>query len=331
MVLSAGVAALLVLTSACGGGKDGGDGKADATPAADRTPTGVVTRAEAKKVLAHYVEVNNRANKKADGKLLAQVEGDALLAQDQADYHQKSAWTAEERAEMQTPFDYVTPTFHIPSKDSAAWFAVTAESHDDKGSHGRNLLVFDRPGGKGSWKLVSAVWLGKKIAPPVPAKDKNGFAVPVADTGKKRGTVAPAGLTASLQDHYVTGGKKKGEVFAPSEGLRRIAQQRTRTKRALAPYAAVEWEARKISYKKIYALRLKDGGTLTWFNSGIREYNHGVRMGTHVNPSPQMAVYVGKKERFGFRLDHLYQSAAVVPRTGKAELLGNESRMVKTR
>lgn len=143
------VLGLLATTTACG---------ADAPPrpakSSPSTPAfAQVTRAEAEKQLATYVEKNNRANASLDDKLLAQYEAGAALVIDQADY--ESARLAKEDPSAYKPFSLVDVSY-FPVRTTAypRWFLLKGHTQNADGTRrwdGWKYQLFRQETAGGPW------------------------------------------------------------------------------------------------------------------------------------------------------------------------------------
>ncbi|MFE0178785.1 hypothetical protein ACFWZ2_41425 [Streptomyces sp. NPDC059002] len=332
LLMAAGATALALTAGACSS-DSGDDAKSgNGKTAADRAPAGVVDKAEAKKIVDHYVKVNNQANAKRDSGVLSAVEGGGLYERSASTYKQDKLQPAKDRAEGRKPFFYVNREYLIPSaKGGATWFALRADTKDHNGTSPRTsraTVVFDKEGD--DWKAVWSGWTTKKDprAPDL-AKDADGFVVPVTDTAKKQGVLAPDQMDDALVALY-SGDEKLGMKVGASETAKWMTQFPLDQNKMLNPGGKAEYKAGKTDHKKVYALKTKDGGALTFFSADVQEYMHTTDPAARITPSPQIAFLVGsKKDERVFLLDYLHQGEAYIPAKGKVSMLTDSWVMIK--
>ncbi|MGI5347779.1 hypothetical protein ACQEU8_06240 [Streptomyces sp. CA-250714] len=317
----------LVLTMAgCGGSSEkgsagGGSGAADGNK--ENSPAvGVVSRAQADKLIDHYEKVNNRANKNSDPKLLSTVEGGAVFEQSKATYKMQKTWSAKERADYRNPFRYIDRKFYIPRKGTADWFAMVAHSKSPGKKKGKypGILIMEKQK-NGDWKMVAGSYSETKWLPEF-AKDEDGFVKPVTDTGKKSGAMAPDSLSDSLLDLYKPGSAKNR--FRASESTKAIRKIPNSQNKLLSPHGEAVYSRGESTHEKTHALRTKDGGTFAVFSTEVREHDRGTEVTATIHPSDSMKVYVGETSAPSFFVDWLHVSSAYIPPKGDPRLLGTE-------
>ncbi|MFE0103343.1 hypothetical protein [Streptomyces sp. NPDC059009] len=334
LLLSAGTALSLALTGCSSDSDDGGTSGADGKPAADKAPKGVVTEAEAKKVVDNYVKVNNQANAKRDAGILSAVEGDGLFEQSKSIFKQDKI--ASKKDINREPFFYVKREYLIPSRSSGAtWFAIHANTADAKGKSendkgARATVIFDRSNG-GPWKAVWSGWTYKSD-PKVPAlaKDADGFLQPVADTSKKTGVLAPDQMDDALVALYKAD-NKLGDKVGASQTTKWMTKFPLDQNKMLSPYGKAEYRAGKNRHDKVYALKTANGGTLTFFNAVVHEYMHGTRPDAEITPSNQMGVFLGnKKSELVFVNNYRHLAEAYIPAKGKTDMVTSDAEMISS-
>ncbi|MCF3128931.1 hypothetical protein [Streptomyces olivochromogenes] len=323
-VLALGVTAGVTLT-ACGGGSD--DGAADKpTTSASPTPRGVVTKEKAKELLDTYEQVNNRANKAHDEKLLATVEGGQVHEQSKADYRLMSTWSAKERKGYGSPFFYRDREYYLPS--SGTWFAVKARPSSDPKDEA--LLVFEKEGS--TYKMVSSAYTATGSIPKI-AVDRNGLAT-VADPSTKVGAYAPDQLGAAYEDFFETGGKKAGKRFATTEATKgSLKVYADRNDGEAGRWSNTSYFAAKPAHPTVYALKLADGGVLALFPTAHTQeqlLKPAYRSSFQINPSKTEAVYNPAKRTV---VTDTFQGLglAELPSAGKPDVTTIEYRMVDSR
>ncbi|MFI7241668.1 hypothetical protein [Streptomyces qinglanensis] len=328
------LAAVAVSLTGCGDSAAEGDKKA-------AEPEGVVTEAEAAKIVDRYVSVNNRANKTNDGKLLSTVEGGALLEQSQAGYKADADLSKKEQAASAEPFSYVDRTYLIPRKGKATWFAVKTRTKDKEGtSKYPQLIVFDRDKGKsngkaaGGWKNVASVSLVDDEKKTVPlAKDEDGF-VRVLPTGSGAEGSSAKGvekLSTSLADLYTIRGPLSSSEFADTKAARSVHEVPKEVGKDLGKRATAQFKEGESEHEKIYTFRTRDKGTYAVFNTAVDVDQQVIADNLEMVPAPNLHPFVGKKPSKGFSLHWLHQSSAVLPAHGKPQLLDYEVELTSVR
>lgn len=148
------------LLSGCARGGTPAHDSPTSAPPTSAPPRGVVTRAEADKILDHYQEVNNKANKSRDAALLATVEAGQLYARSKADYEQFGTLSAKDKKQAGEPFTFTQRTFYIPAAGN--WFAAEASTT------GKNhtVMVFEKSADTAdTWKKVISSSLSRPSRP----------------------------------------------------------------------------------------------------------------------------------------------------------------------
>ncbi|MFG3259676.1 hypothetical protein [Streptomyces sp. NPDC048172] len=323
---------IVLMVTACGGSDgDSGSGSGSGAESADKkkraAPAGVVTEKRAGEILDRYERVNSKANKNSDPKLLSTVEGGAVFEQSKATYKMQKNWSQKEIREYREPFVYVDRKFHIPKKGAADWFAVVAHSKNPGKKKGKypGILIMEKQS-DGGWKMVAGSYSDSKWLPRI-AKDKDGFAVPVTDTAKKTGAVAPDGLSDDLLELYTAEGSTAATDFAESATTRWIRKIPKEQDRLLSPHGEAEFSRGEATHEKIHALKTEDGGSLSVFSTQVREHDRGTSSIASVTPSDSMKVYLESGSAMpSFFVDWIHQSSAYIPPKSsvKVRLLGSE-------
>ncbi|WP_406164507.1 hypothetical protein [Streptomyces sp. NBC_00996] len=331
-LLTVTVATALTLT-ACGSGGDT-DGKAAHTASASPTPTGVVTAKAAATALDHYENINNQANKtvKTDkakaGTLLRTVEGGQVNAQSLADYELFTTWTAKKQSYYGSGFTYERRKYLIPQAGSASWFAVQATA---SGSKNESLIIFDKA--DGTYKVVAAVYADGKLPIPKAALDKHGLATAI-DPAKRVGALAPDQLSTAFEDLAETGGKKTGGKLASTRATKAAVQLYTdRDKDKNSKYATTKYFATDVKARKVYALRLADGGVLTVFPTAHNQETmlRPPYMSSYkIDPNKEEAVY-NSSGRVVITDEFQGQALAQLTPSSKPQVIAREYRMVDSR
>lgn len=323
LAVSASMAATL---TACGSDPD----KTDApTTTASPTPTGAVTRTEAARILDRYEEINAKANKIQDPKLLGTVESGQVYEQSKADYRLFSTWPKKDQAYYEKPFTYRDRSYYIPQGQS--WFAVKATA---SGSKSQALLVFDQTADR-AFKMVAAVYTDPKST--IPAVDTGNHSLATAATPSTRvGTLAPNQIADAYEDLYETGGKNTGAQLASTTATRTaLNTYRERTTYKNAKYATLHWEATQPTNPKIYVLRLRAGGVLAVFptaHNRMEQLKDGYIYSGNVkiDPGSQQAVF-NKTPRVAILDEFQGQALAQFTPSGEPQVLGVEYQIVDSR
>ncbi|MEV2234983.1 hypothetical protein AB0H69_41360 [Streptomyces phaeochromogenes] len=328
MLIAVSVSTALALT-ACAGSDDSTEaGRADQpSTSPSQTPKGAVTRQEAAAIVDKYEAVNSQANAKQDEKLLGTVEGGQLLEQNTADYEQWETRTAKDQKRYATPFRYISRDYYIPAGQT--WFAVKATVDDTKAV---GLLIFDQLEGLG-WRKVAALFPGdgkKPAALPAIDTSNHGLATAVNRT-TRTGAMTPNQISAAYEDLYATGGQGGGRGLAPTWITReatKIYKERNSGKEA--NFTETSFDAIDPAHQAIYALKLKDGGTLAMIPTAhTRRYELKAEfiMNYTITPTNVEAIYNPAK-RVSVVNEFQGMALAQLPTNGKPSLIGREYRMV---
>lgn len=322
---------LVLVAAGCGGGSAGDSGSGSGSGSASEgkksaAPAGVVTRAKAAKLLDHYEKVNSQANKKSDPKLLSTVEGGPVFEQSKATYKLQKNWSKKDLAAYREPFVYVDRKFYIPKKGTADWFAVVAHSKNPGKKKGKypGILIMEKQS-SGDWKLVAGSYSETKWLPEF-AKDKDGFAVPVSDSAKKTGPMAPEGLSDALVELYTSQGPTSATGLADSATVKSVRDVPKKQNRLLSPHGEAKFSRGEPTHEEIHTLRTANGGALSVFSTEVREHDRGTSSIASITPSDSMKIHLGSSSSMpSFFVDWLHQTSAYIPpKTGKVRFLGTE-------
>lgn len=317
----------LVLAAAGCGGQDGGDDSGRARAArAGRPAAGVVTRAQADRLIDRYEKINNRANKTSDPKVLSRAEAGPLFQESKATYRLQKNWTRKRLAEYRESFRYVNREYYIPRKGTADWFVTVAYSRNPGGKKSKypGILVMEKKAA--GWRMVAGSYSDSAWTPRL-AKDKDGFALPVTDPDKKIGALAPSRLSDALLDLYDDAGPTEATGFRSSAATRWIRKVPRTQNKLLSPAGEAVFSRGETAHEEVHALRTRDGGALAVFTTQVREHDRGTQLSATIHPSDDMKVYAGPSSRPSFFVDWLHQSSAYLPPKGTAKLLGSEYTM----
>ncbi|MFJ8752064.1 hypothetical protein ACIREO_22445 [Streptomyces sp. NPDC102441] len=318
-LLLAGVTASAL--SGCASGEKSAQDSPSSAPPTSAPPQGVVTRTEADKILDHYQEVNNRANKSRDTTLLSTVEAGQLYARSKADYEQFSTLGAKEKKEFGEPFQFTGRSFYIPPKGD--WFAAAATTT------GKNhtLMVFEKSADTGdTWKKVISLFPRKALPAPT---TQNGLTTP-AEANTAVGQLAPSGVTDAVEDLFASGGTKDGRKLSLSnEDAKSILKTHKERGDDLGAQATVNFFPITPLHEKTYTLTT-GSGVMVIAPLAHKEESLVKNSALQITPGKSESVY--NKTPRAVVVDS-FQGEAVVhlPLQGKPEILDYRYSMVDSR
>ncbi len=264
----AGRPAAPAATPRTGASGTGASGTASAAPASPAGPP--LTIAQAQQVLAGYTTVNNEANAKRSGGLLATVEAGSSFAIDAGLYQVQQAAGSQPFP----PFSPVQATYYLPRGEPAAgprWFVVqvaNAFTSNPAKVTSAEYLLFTQSAPGGPWQDTIEPYLLSGADVPRVAVGADGLATAV---GADAATVAVApgrlpAATAAALDSTGPGGAGGGQAAVAVTGnLADRADLRTwqaavrggQVSDRHAPAAGADGQE--------FALRTADGGALVFY------------------------------------------------------------------
>ncbi|MFE0135426.1 hypothetical protein ACFWY6_28205 [Streptomyces sp. NPDC059037] len=296
----------------------------DSPASAPRTgapPQGVVTRAEADKILDHYQEVNNKANRSRDASVLATVEAGQLYARSKAGYEQFSTRSAKGKKALGEPFYYTKRSFYIPPKGD--WFAAQAFTTGKN----RTFMIFEKSADTDdSWKKVASLFPQKALPEP---KTQDGLAA-TADAEATVGQLAPGGVTEAVEDLFASGGTKEGKKLSQSnKNAKSILATHKERGDSLGPQATVNFFPITPLHQKTYTLTTSSG-VLVIAPLAHKQESLVKTPGLQITPGKSEAVY--NRTPRSVVVDS-FQGETVVhlPLQGKPEILDYGYAMVDSR
>jgi hypothetical protein len=312
IVLAAALVGALV--TGCGNGADKGPPERGTSPSA-ASAAKTLTEAQARAVLARYVQVNNQANQKVSDALLRSNETGPMLEVDLAGNKRIRA----KKEKKIKPFYYHNPRFFIPRGVSPAWFGVLATT----GSDGTEFLIFVDTGG-GTYKATAGPWLAKGQKVPPIAQDADGSATAVT-TGPALGigTRHAAYLTAAAAGRRVPGGFSPGP-FTSQLGKNWAASVK-RTNGGHRWSGGVDWKARP---QPVYALKTADGGALVITIATQSESYRAVQPNVWFRPDSSFFGLGPERYYSRFSGDRLWEFATYVPAQGRAAVLADAAHSI---
>ncbi|MFD9817482.1 hypothetical protein [Streptomyces violascens] len=251
-------------------------------------PTPALSTAQARDVIAHYSEINNKANAGYDKALVATIETGPQLAQTLSTYKQEQGLPQADRTAYE-PWAYDTNTaqLYIPkfTEGQKHWFAATVYAGISK-KYAR-YLVFAENLGQHRWELTAAIDLDNGQAPPI-ALDADGNATAVP-------TSADA-LRNAVADNFATGGTgdgKKNLADTPASRRQREVHEKVGTR--LEPRGKTTFKAGENTYPDSYALKTADGGSLIVFAHQHTQTDAPVEAGLAIQPDKLERAWLGDK------------------------------------
>ncbi|MFR9674961.1 hypothetical protein [Streptomyces sp. TR06-5] len=226
-----------------------------------------IGRAEAKKVLDNFTEVNNEANRTYDAELNATIEAGAIGAIDQSGLRAHKKVHPEGNQDF-TPLELTDARFLIPKQ--AGWpKSFVADTESNRGNGGRWYLVFQRNAVDEDWKVTYLAVVAEEKAPEFRFDSKGHVEdVPLEGTpgGKssKPGTaIAPGAMSEAYTDYLQNGGS------GWADGPHTSGWRSEREANAEKPGLRTEWADVPAEPPRFepFALRTRDGGALVFFAS----------------------------------------------------------------
>lgn len=246
-----------------------------------------VTKAEAAAALDRFTEVNNRANKNLDAKLIATVESGPLGAVDGAGLRARHAVEPGGNSGFK-PLRFTDPTFLIPRQVGwPKWFVADAAPQvGGSGSAGnRWLMVFERGGAREAWRVSYVASVGASAVPAF-ARDARGYVEPVTAQGSGL-VVEPHELSGAYTGYLAKGDAKDASVFAPGSSTSELIAGRAKSARtAQSATQFADQPAAQGDFAPL-GLRTEDGGALVFFATHHTAKITMLRAGV----SPQVDVY----------------------------------------
>ncbi|MFD3456527.1 hypothetical protein ACFWVC_30690 [Streptomyces sp. NPDC058691] len=226
-----------------------------------------MTKADAAKALAHFTEVNNKANKSLDARLIATVETGPLGAVDEAGLTARHAAQPGGNPDFKE-LSLSDADFLIPRQVGwPKWFVADAAVGVGDAAPGANrwLVVFQRDDASKAWR-ASYVSVFRTGSLPRFARDADGLveAVPAAGSGL---LVEPGALSKAYAGYLDKGDAKDTSVFAPGAATsQQIAERAKGARTAASATQYADQPATNGEFAPV-ALRTADGGALVFFAS----------------------------------------------------------------
>jgi hypothetical protein len=242
----------------------------------ERAVVPATTEAEAAKVLDHFTETNNEANRTHDAELNSTIETGPLGTVDQAGLRARHTVHPDGSPDHRD-LELTDARFLIPRQ--AGWpkfFVADTASSQSPGK--RWLLVFTRNGVGEAWKASYLSVLAESAVPEF-AEDGEGHVEAVPADGSARLAIAPEDLSQAYADYLREG----GDAFADGPATSGLREERRRT--AASPGARTQWAdlpARDARFAPV-GLRTEDGGALVFFTT-----HHQMRQTVAEGYTPQV-------------------------------------------
>lgn len=316
---------LAVITAAglsgCASGGQPANDSPTSEPPTSAPPRGVVTRAEAEKILDHYQEINNKANRSRNAALLATVEAGQLYARSKADYEQFDTLSAKDKKQAGEPFTFTQRSFYIPATGN--WFAAEASTT------GKNhtVMVFEKSADTGdTWKKVISLFPQQSLPAPT---TKDGVAEPT-DANTTVGLLAPANVPDAVEDLFATGGTKDGSKLShTNDSAKSILTTYKERGNNLGSQATVNFFPATPLHQRVYTLRT-DAGVLVIAPLAHKEESLVKNSGLQITPGKTESVY-NRTPRALVTDDFQGETVVHLPLQGKPEILDYRYAMVDSR
>ncbi|MEV6024022.1 hypothetical protein [Streptomyces sp. NPDC052036] len=273
------------------------------------------TRPEAARALKDFLAAYNKADKTYDRAqdarrvtgALADIDGGKLQAGHK---------TYPDGNPGHVPLQLTDATFTIPKKAGwPRWFV--ADTHANKGSASAHwLLVFTRTDPDKVWAVSYLTILAPNDVPTF-AKDKDGWAEPVAANDTTL-AVRPSGLGAAYASYLKSG----GNVFAPGPHTSQFRAGRLAS--AKRPGLARQYLDQPLTDGAAYAplgLRTTDGGALVFF--ATRRYEKQTAApGVNINVTdPSVKALLTGEVKQSLTQEFVSNQAVVDPKQGQVRFL----------
>ena len=228
-------------------------------PNAGDPPTGppVIGQAAARRVLASYIAVSNKAGRLRSTSLLASCETGPAGQIDAAGYAADRA--THPGASSYQPLTYASPSFYIPRQWSyPRWFVVEARSQKLAGAapeSGHTYLVFEKQNAAAPWLLV--------LKPDSAAEGK-----PLPRLGPGTGQAGklamPAAQLAAAEAAYLNGGT--AQPFGPDKISGELMSMAPADRKHLAAARPSVSDRFTPGTGPAFAVATADGGALVFFS-----------------------------------------------------------------
>lgn len=308
------------LSGCASGGQPANDSPTSAPPTS-APPRGVVSRAEAEKILDHYQEINNKANRSRNAALLATVEAGQLYARSKADFEQFDTLSAKDKKQAGEPFTFTQRSFYIPATGN--WFAAEASTT------GKNhtVMVFEKSADTGdTWKKVISLFPQQSLPAPT---TKDGVAEPT-DANTTVGLLAPANVPDAVEDLFATGGTKDGSKLShTNDSAKSILTTYKERGNNLGSQATVNFFPATPLHQRVYTLRT-DAGVLVIAPLAHKEESLVKNSGLQITPGKTESVY-NRTPRALVTDDFQGETVVHLPLQGKPEILAYRYAMVDSR
>lgn len=303
------------------------------TPAAKKTnpsastapqPAPALSAAQARDVIAHYSEINNKANATLDRTLLDTVEDGPMYARSVSDFTETEGLPQADRKPYK-PWSYDTASakLYIPrfTAGQDRWFAAALSG--EKGKDPSRLAVFAEQPEHKRWELVSVVDLDGAALPDV-ALDQDGYATAVAANDNKQLAAGADLLRTAVLDNFATGGTNTGtKVFAPTKASKQQIMVHDKTTTQYGDKGTSTFAGATNRYQDAYALKTTDGGALILFAHTHTQTDAVAHPGLQINPDKDDNAWLHGIPRTAIRYTFVCSDAATVPaQAAPSQLVG---------
>jgi hypothetical protein len=261
------LAALALTAAACTSGTTAA-GQSGASTAANRAPA--VTAAQARQVYGAYVSQTATALTAGDQKAAL-----ALTKFTQWEELKTAFLTAASRHAAVKPYQYGTPAFYLPVQDGyPQWFVASVRRTAPPGSpaslagvpqpsNGQVLMVFETPGPKQPWALISSAQLQPGQQVPKLATTAGGY-VETAPLDDSTTYLAGPDVVGPLQAAVADDGPAAPAATAVADGPLTTGVYASQAAIKPPPGDVQRWMLEGSNYNR-FALRTASGGALVLY------------------------------------------------------------------
>jgi hypothetical protein len=265
---SVALAALTLTAAACTSGTSAAGKSGSASTAANRAPA--VTAAQARQVYGAYVSQTASALTAGDQKAAL-----ALTQFTQWDELKAAFLIAASRHAAVKPYQYGTPAFYLPVQDGyPRWFVASVRRTAPPGSpaslagvprpaNGQVLMVFETPGPKQPWALISSAQLQPGQQVPKLATTAGGY-VETAPLENSTTYLARPDVVGPLQAAVVDDGPAAPAATAVAAGPLTTGVYASEAAIKPPPGDVRQWMLEGSNYDR-FALRTASGGALVLY------------------------------------------------------------------
>ncbi|MER6531626.1 hypothetical protein [Streptomyces sp. NPDC001508] len=268
--------------------------RASGPASAVATAAPALTKQQALDQIAHYSQINNKANATRNRRLLDTIEDGPLYAMSVADYKEEEGLPkAGQETYRPWSYDLGSTRLYIPrfSSGQQRWFA--AVTYSGKNNRYARLLVMAEQAAPRRWEMVAAVDVDDKRLLPAITLDSDGYATALDAASAQKVAKPVVALRKAVLDNYATGGTVSGKkTFAATKTSTRQIQVHERTTKKFGDRGSTTFSAAPTEFPDSYALRTDDGGALVVFAHTHTQLDVAHR-GLQINPDKKDRAWLG--------------------------------------